>query len=188
MSDFKIYTRKGDQGNTSLVGGTRFSKCHESIESYGTFYELSAHIAVVHDSSDCDIDTKKMLIQIQECLFIIESSLATETTSEISKNIPQLQGEDVLFLENEIDRMNAQVPQLTRFVIPGGNLTASYCHVARTVCRRAERTAIYCLETGNHINEINLKYLNRLSDYLFVLARYIMHHSSGQEIFWNPQK
>ncbi|MDR0969152.1 MAG: cob(I)yrinic acid a,c-diamide adenosyltransferase [Lentimicrobiaceae bacterium] len=188
MSDYKIYTRKGDQGTTSLVGGTRISKCHERIEAYGTVDELSAHIAVVHDSSDCDNDTKKMLIRIQECLFIIESSMATETTSEISKNIPQLKDDDIAFLENEIDRMNAQVPPLTKFVIPGGNLTASYCHVARTVCRRAERTAIHCLETGNHISEMNLKYLNRLSDYFFILARYIMHHSGKQEIFWNPQK
>lgn len=188
MSEFKIYTRKGDKGTTSLVGGTRVSKCHERIEAYGTVDELSACIAVVHDSADCDDVTKNSLIQIQTNLFVVESSLATETTSEISKNIPQLTDNNIAFLENEIDRMNSKVPPLTKFVIPGGNLTASYCHVARTVCRRAERAAIRCLETGNHVNEINLKYLNRLSDYLFILARYIVHHSSAQEIFWNPQK
>lgn len=188
----KIYTKTGDEGMTSLFGGTRVPKHHLRIESYGTLDELNSYIGLVRDQ-EIDIHYKNVLNEIQDRLFTLGAILATPPEKETLKNgqarlsIDLISEEDCLFLENEIDSMDASLPQMTHFVLPGGHTTVSYCHIARCVCRRAERLA-------THLNEIEplngfvLKYLNRLSDYLFVLARKLTFDLKAEEIKWIPKK
>lgn len=174
MEDYskqKIYTKTGDQGETSLIGGTRVPKYHERIEAYGTLDELNAQLGVVHDSIN-DEETKQTLQIIIERIFRIESLIAYDTSSNLTIDLPQIELNDVKLLEDEIDRMNEFLPKLSNFILPGGNLSASFCHVARCVCRRAERN-ILKLRTTENVSSTILEYVNRLSDYLFVLSRYI---------------
>ena len=188
----KIYTKTGDKGTTALFGGTRFPKHHIRIESYGTVDELNSHIGLVRDQK-IDEHTQKVLIKIQDRLFTIGSMLATDPAKATLKsgkerlNIPKISAEDIELLEKEMDMMNENLPEMTHFVLPGGHQSVSFCHIARCVCRRAERmaTALYENET---FDEKLLQYLNRLSDYLFVLARKLSHELQADEIKWIPPK
>ena len=185
----KIYTKTGDKGTTSLFGGKRVAKHNIRIDSYGTVDELNANIGLVRDQQ-LDADSETSLIQIQNTLFTVGAMLASEPNkaSNASK-IPKIKDEDVKFLENEIDRMNIDLPEMTHFLLPGGHVSVSHCHVARTVCRRAERlcTALFDLEP---FDDKVLQYLNRLSDYLFVLSRSIAQQKNAEEVKWipNPSK
>ena len=180
----KIYTKTGDKGFTSLIGGTRVPKFHLRIESYGTVDELNSYIGMIRDQ-DITTHDKDLLKQIQDRLFTIGASLAADP--EKSKMvIPDLNLEDIELLEKEMDAINAQIPELRHFILPGGNNAISFCHIARCVCRRAERLAVH-LATESNVDEKVTVYLNRLSDYLFVLARKIGHEQKIVENQWIPR-
>ncbi|CAN5894249.1 cob(I)yrinic acid a,c-diamide adenosyltransferase [soil metagenome] len=183
---FKIYTKTGDLGKTSLIGGTKVAKSHLRIESYGTVDELNSYIGLVNDLTE-DETSKKMLKEIQDRLFTIGSSLACDPEKEPLMKIPDLQEEDVLLLEKEIDRMNEALPEMKSFILPGGHVAISTIHIARCVCRRAERLCVHLHQENMFVDPLVIKYLNRLSDYLFVLSRYIGHLLSVPEIPWKPR-
>jgi cob(I)alamin adenosyltransferase len=180
----KIYTKTGDRGQTSLLGGTRVSKHHIRIEAYGTVDELNSHIGLIRDQ-DIDSHARQLLVEIQDRLFTIGSSLASDPAKSKMK-IPDLKEEDIVLLENEIDAMNAALPEMRSFVLPGGHTTVSYCHIARCVCRRAERNTIHLAE-NEFVAELVVKYLNRLSDYLFVLSRKLALDLHAKEIPWKAR-
>ena len=180
----KIYTKTGDKGQTSLIGGTRVPKHHIRIESYGTVDELNSWIGLINDQ-DIAQESKTILSEIQDRLFTIGSSLASDPEKSKMK-IPDLHASDIQLLENQIDKMNEVLPEMRNFILPGGHTTISYCHLARCVCRRAERNVIHLQET-EYVNEIVIVYLNRLSDYLFVLARFIAHQMNVNEIAWKAR-
>lgn len=184
MSGRKIYTKTGDRGTTSLIGGTRVPKYDNRIEAYGTVDELNAFIGLVRDH-DIDAHSKEILLEIQDRLFTLESILAADSERHL-KSLPGLKEEDITLLETEIDVMNESLPELTSFILPGGHQAVSYCHVARTVCRRAERLAIK-LNTTFPVPQITITYLNRLSDYLFVLARKFSQDFDVEESLWKPR-
>ncbi len=179
----KIYTKKGDKGETSLLGGTRVKKSHIRIESYGTVDELNSWIGLIRDQA-IDKNSKDLLIHIQDRLFTIGSHLASDP-SKHGIRIPDIKEEDIVKLEKEIDKMNETLPEMKSFVLPGGHPTVSYCHIARCVCRRAERCAVN-LSAEDQVEEIVIKYLNRLSDYLFVLSRKLSHDLKAEETPWKP--
>lgn len=188
----KIYTKTGDEGTTALFGGTRVKKYNLRIDSYGTVDELNAYIGLIKDQ-DIDEATKETLLNIQNELFTLGAMLATPPEKETLKsgkerlNIPKVNVNSIQYLENKIDAMDAELPQMTHFILPGGHQAVSFCHVARCVCRRAERL---CVELNDEetINTDILKYLNRLSDYLFVLARMLSKKLQVDEIKWIPTK
>jgi len=188
----KIYTKSGDKGNTSLFGGTRVPKNHIRIEAYGTVDELNSYIGLIRDQKIAE-HNKQILIQIQNDLFTLGAMLATSPEKERLKNgkerlsIPKITNKSVELLENEIDAMNETLPAMSNFVLPGGHTTVSFCHIARCVCRRAERKTTK-LNTENTIDEQIIIYLNRLSDYLFVLARKLTIDNNAQEIPWISEK
>jgi len=182
--EYKIYTKTGDKGFTALIGGKRVPKYHLRIETYGTVDELNAFVGLIRDQA-IDQHSHEILLEIQDRLFTLESSLAVDTEAPI-KALPQLEDDDIVLLENEIDHMNEELPELTSFILPGGHPTVSYCHVARTVCRRAERLIIK-LNTEFPIASVNIRYLNRLSDYLFVLARKFTSDLGLSESLWRPR-
>lgn len=184
----KIYTKTGDEGKTSLFGGTRVPKHHIRIESYGTLDELNSHLGLVRDQQ-INSHYQNIIINIQDHLFNIGSHLATESNKLDKKKsfLPQLQAEMITQLENEIDIMNEALPPMTHFILPGGHPTVSYCHIARTICRRAERNISY-LNEQEPLNPLILQYLNRLSDYLFVLARKLSFDVKAKEVKWVPKK
>jgi len=181
---FKIYTKTGDKGETSLIGGVRVPKYHSRIEAYGMVDELNSHIGLVKDSVE-DPQTKNMLYEIQDRLFTIGSVLASDPEKSKMK-IPDLYEADVEFLEKEIDMMEAELPELKNFILPGGHPVVSYCHIARCVCRHAERLIVQ-LKNENEIPEVIISYMNRLSDYLFVLSRKIAQDVGAPEILWRPR-
>ena len=181
---FKIYTKTGDKGETSLIGGVRVPKFHLRIESYGTVDELNSYIGLVKDSLGKGEDVE-VLQEIQDRLFTIGSVLASDPEKSNMK-VPDLHTSDIELLENAIDLMNESLPELRNFVLPGGHITASYCHVARCVCRRAERLVVH-LGVESEVPEIIGVYLNRLSDYLFVLSRKIVLDNKAEEIPWKPR-
>jgi len=180
----KIYTKTGDAGSTSLFGGKRVSKSDLRIDTYGTIDELNSHIGLLRDQPVNAI-RKNTLIEIQDRLFTMGSMLATESGNTKVK-IPVLVETDILFLEKEIDEMETALPPMKSFVLPGGNESVSYCHIARTVCRRAERLAV-ALNNQESIEELVIKYLNRLSDYLFVLSRKMTQEVGAEETPWKPR-
>ena len=188
----KIYTKTGDNGTTALFGGTRVPKHHLRIESYGTVDELNCHIGLIRDQ-EIDDASKKALNKIQTDLFTLGAMLATPPEKETLKsgkerlNIPKINETSIQFLEDQIDLMNTNLPQMTHFILPGGHQTVSFCHIARCVCRRAERLSVLLSEEDT-VNPEVLRYLNRLSDYLFVLARKLSKDLSAQEIKWIPEK
>jgi cob(I)alamin adenosyltransferase len=184
IMSFKIYTKTGDAGETSLIGGVRVPKYHLRIESYGTVDELNAYLGIIKDTINLD-EVEEVLYQIQDRLFTIGSNLASDPEKSKMK-VPDVIDKDIEFLELQIDEMNEVLPELKNFVLPGGNLVASYCHVARCVCRRAERLVVH-LSRESNVNPIVLKYLNRLSDYLFVLSRYVIFKQGGKEVVWRPR-
>ena len=188
----KIYTKTGDSGTTALFGGTRVPKDHIRIESYGTVDELNSYIGLIRDQ-EIDLHYKEILIEIQDRLFTVGAILATPPEKEVKKNGElRLQKlgiteSDIELLENEIDIMEEALPPMTHFVLPGGHTTVSYCHIARCVCRRAERLAVH-LDHNESVSEIVIMYLNRLSDYLFVLARKLSNDLNAEEVKWIPRK
>ena len=188
----KIYTKTGDKGKTSLFGGTRVPKYELRIEAYGTVDELNSYIGLLRDQK-IEKHTSNNLLKIQQELFTIGSMLATPPEKKILKSgkdrlsIPKISLDEILFLEQEIDRMEKELPSMTHFILPGGHQTVSFCHIARCVCRRAERLAVQ-LHESEPINEHILSYLNRLSDYLFVLARKLSMDNKAKEIPWIPRK
>ena len=180
----KIYTKTGDKGQTSLIGGTRVPKYHLRIESYGTVDELNSYIGLIM-CQDIDVHHQTILKEIQDRLFTIGSSLASDPEKSKMK-IPDLLATDITLLENEMDQMNEQLPELKHFILPGGNTTVSYCHLARCVCRRAERLTVHLAEESFVDSNITI-YLNRLSDYLFVLARKLCADAETEENVWIPR-
>ncbi|MEO6671733.1 MAG: cob(I)yrinic acid a,c-diamide adenosyltransferase [Ferruginibacter sp.] len=183
---FKIYTKTGDLGKTSLIGGTKVLKSHLRIESYGTIDELNSYIGLVNDLIT-DEHASSVLTEIQDRLFTIGSSLACDPDKETLMKIPDLKETDVTALEAEIDKMNETLPEMKSFILPGGHPAVSTTHVVRCVCRRAERICVHMQQEDLYVEPIIVKYLNRLSDYLFVLARYIGHLMNVQEIPWKPR-
>jgi cob(I)alamin adenosyltransferase len=182
----KIYTKTGDAGKTSLIGGTKVPKSHLRIESYGTVDELNSHIGLCNDLIT-DEPSKIMLREIQDRLFTIGSSLACDPDKAPQMKIPDLKTGDILLLEKEIDRMNESLPEMKSFILPGGSPAVSGLHIARCVCRRAERICVHMQEESLFVEPLVIVYLNRLSDYLFVLARYIAHLSGVEEIPWKAR-
>ncbi len=188
----KIYTKTGDGGTTALFGGTRVPKDHIRIDSYGTVDELNSYIGLIRDQ-EIDTHYKQILIEIQDRLFTVGAILATPPEKEVLKNgQPRLKNlgileTDIELLENEIDTMELALPPMTHFVLPGGHTTVSYCHIARCVCRRAERLAVH-LDHQEPIEPLTIQYLNRLSDYLFVLARKLTFDLNAEEVKWIPRK
>ena len=179
----KIYTKKGDTGETSLIGGKRVLKSSLRIDAYGTIDELNSYIGLIRDQK---IDKKaiEQLLEIQDRLFTIGSLLASGSNSKMK--LPQLHENDITFLETSIDNMDEELAPMRSFVLPGGHTTVSYCHIARCVCRRAERLVIELSQT-EPINELIIPYLNRLSDYLFTLSRWLTKELKALETPWNPR-
>lgn len=177
----KIYTKTGDKGETSLLGGTRVPKYHLRIEAYGTVDELNSHIGLIRDQN-INKNDKDVLLEIQNTLFVIGSHLAKDPEKEKVK-IPEINESDIEYLENLMDEMNENLPDLKFFILPGGHPAASHCHIARCVCRRAERIAIQ-LSDSSIVEPVIIKYLNRLSDYLFVLSRKLIKDFNAEEIPW----
>ena len=182
----KIYTKTGDLGKTSLIGGTKVPKSHIRIESYGTVDELNSYIGLLSDNIT-DEPSKLLLKEIQDRLFTIGSSLACDPDKEPLMKLPDLNEKDISLLEKEIDRMNEILPEMKHFILPGGSVAVSTAHVARCVCRRAERICVDMQQETLFVDGLVIKYLNRLSDYLFVLARYIGHVQNVPEIIWLPR-
>ncbi|MAZ26049.1 MAG: ATP:cob(I)alamin adenosyltransferase [Cytophagaceae bacterium] len=188
----KIYTKTGDKGTTGLFGGTRVPKNHIRIEAYGTLDELNSHLGLIRDQ-DIFAVAKEELIKIQDNLFTAGAILATDPEKTKLKNgkerlnIPHISKDDIQFLEQAIDRMDAKLEPMTHFILPGGHTTVSYCHIARSVCRRAERNCV-SLSENEPVEEEIIQYLNRLSDYLFVLARMLTKTLQVKEVKWIPRK
>ena len=212
---FRIYTRTGDKGKTSLIGGTKVPKSHLRIESYGTIDELNSFIGLLADHlavtahhqdlaanlalhhptspqnhppvSDALHLVTDLLREIQDRLFTVGASLATDPEKESRMKIPDLKAEDTTLLEKEIDRMDDLLPEMKSFILPGGHVAVSTAHVCRCVCRRAERLCVQLQEEGGYIEPVVIQYINRLSDYLFTLARYIGYLLEIPEQPWKPR-
>ncbi len=181
----KIYTKTGDTGQTALIGGRRVSKADLRIDAYGTVDELNAWMGLVSDQA-INEPRRNLLKSIQDQLFVIGSILANDPDQPTRMSLPSLITEDVEVLEQAIDAMDATLPQLRAFVLPGGHQAVSFCHLARTVCRRAERLVI-ALDQVSSVEPLVLQYLNRLSDYLFVLSRQMAQDLGSAEIVWKAR-
>ena len=182
----KIYTKTGDTGKTSLIGGTRVLKSDARIEAYGTVDELNSFMGVVYDHCT-DEHARAMIKGIQDRLFTIGSELACDPQKQIKMRIPDLHETDISLLEKEMDTMDAELPVMKNFILPGGMPAVSFMHVARSVCRRAERRCIALQQHDDSVHERIIKYLNRLSDYLFMLARYTGMKNNAPEIIWKAR-
>ena len=182
----KIYTKTGDAGSTSLIGGTKVLKSNIRIDTYGTIDELNSYIGLVSDHYRTP-GIKNILPEIQDRLFTIGSSLACDPDKELKMRIPDLKETDVIALEEEIDLMNTQLPDMKFFIMPSGHIAVSTTHIARCICRRAERCCVTLQAENLFIDPLIIKYLNRLSDYLFVLARYAGHVLQVPEVAWRPR-
>ncbi|MBS1774847.1 MAG: cob(I)yrinic acid a,c-diamide adenosyltransferase [Bacteroidetes bacterium] len=183
---FKIYTKTGDKGLTSLIGGTRVPKSHIRIESYGTIDELNSYIGMVSDMESNE-KLREWLREIQDRLFTIGSVLATSPVKEVKMKLPDLHAADVTWLEQRMDEMNEDLPEMRSFLLPGGHVASSAAHVARCICRRVERICVAMNEQGEEMPDLILQYLNRLSDFLFVLSRYIVYLHGASEIPWRAR-
>lgn len=182
----KIYTKTGDLGKTSLIGGTKIPKSHLRIEAYGTVDELNSYIGLVIDHLT-DEHSKIILKEIQDRLFTIGSSLACDPDKEPLMKIPDLKESDINLLEKEMDNMLNVLPPMKNFILPGGHIVVSTIHITRCICRRAERCCVNMQEHGMFVESLVIKYLNRLSDYLFVLARFMAQLLNIAEISWKPR-
>jgi cob(I)alamin adenosyltransferase len=182
----KIYTKTGDKGTTSLIGGTKVPKSHLRIEAYGTVDELVSYIGLCKDLVHDKI-SQATLQEVQDRLFTLNASLACDPEKGSKLRIPDLKDTDITFLEQEMDRMNEIVPEMKSFILPGGHATVSHLHIGRCVCRRAERCCVRMQQESLEVEPVIIIYLNRLSDYLFVLARYIGHQLQVAEIPWKPR-
>lgn len=180
---FRIYTKTGDRGETALFGGKRVPKNYLRVEAYGTIDELNAFIGLLNDAVE-QVETREVLLQIQHRLFSIGANLA----SDPGQTAPavDLKPDDIQVLENGMDTMDERLPELKNFILPGGHPTVSLCHVCRTVCRRAERQVV-ALHQEEPVDELVLQYLNRLSDYFFVLARHLAQLTGASEVIWKPR-
>jgi cob(I)alamin adenosyltransferase len=197
----KIYTKTGDKGTTSLIGGTKVPKSHLRIEAYGTVDELNSFIGLLRDQLGAgptpgmdqpgagpDFESiRAMILEIQDRLFTIGSSLACDPEKETKLAIPDLKEEDLIALEKSIDQMDGVLPPMKSFVLPGGHVAVSTTHIVRCVCRRAERCCVRMQEEGLSVEPMVIRYLNRLSDYFFELARYTAHLLGAEEIPWRPR-
>jgi cob(I)alamin adenosyltransferase len=183
---FKVYTKTGDKGSTGLIGGTRVPKDHIRIDAYGTVDELNSVLGVVTDSLG-NPAVNAWVLEIQDRLFTVGSTLATDPHKDTKMKLPDLHESDIVWLEQRIDEMDEILPPMKSFILPGGNVAASHAHVARCVCRRAERICVHMQNNEEFVPEVVLKYLNRLSDFLFVLSRYIVFQNKGEEIPWRPR-
>jgi cob(I)alamin adenosyltransferase len=179
----KIYTKTGDKGRTSLIGGTKVFKNDTRIETYGTVDELNSYIGLVIDYTP-DEGQRSVLKQVQDRLFVIGAALACDPDKETGMHIPDLNEEDVLLLEKEIDSMNEKLPVMKHFILPGGHAAVSSTHIARCVCRRTERLCVNMQQHNLFVEPLLIKYLNRLSDYLFVLARFTAQELHVSEVIW----
>jgi cob(I)alamin adenosyltransferase len=179
----KVYTKKGDRGETSLVGGKRVAKNHIRVEAYGAIDELISAIGIIR-AGETDDYYKKFIFEIQNKLMDIAALLASE--GDTAKKLPEITSEDVDILENEIDKITATLPKLNNFVIPGGNLSESFAHLARSICRRAERIIVSLITEGHYVPEFLEAYINRLSDFLFTFARRLNLETENTEI-WIPK-
>lgn len=186
-SEFKIYTKTGDKGETSLIGGTRVPKYHQRIEAYGTLDELNSYLGLIRDQ-EIDQPTREIILEIQDRIFTAESLLAADPEKEI-KTLPSLFESDIQLLEQTIDEMNETLPSISSFILPGGHQAVSLCHIARCICRRAERITIKLVEDQPEtlMGETVIKYLNRLSDYLFVLSRKFTKDFNVVETPWKAR-
>ena len=182
----KIYTKTGDKGKTSLIGGTKVFKSDLRIEAYGTVDELNSYIGLCLDHLKAH-NTNNVLAEIQDRLFTIGSALACDPDKETKLKIPDLHEADVELLEKEIDKMNEVLPVMKSFILPGGHIAVSTLHIARCVCRRAERCCVRMQKKEVEVEPLIIKYLNRLSDYLFVLARFAAQQIDAKEIPWKPR-
>ena len=192
----RIYTKTGDKGSTSLIGGTKVPKSHLRIESYGTVDELNSFVGLLGDQLNLAdtptppflfFDVITLLREIQDRLFTIGSSLACDPEKEPKLKIPDLKEEDIKVLEDAIDQMDTVLPPMRSFLLPGGHVAVSTAHIVRTVCRRAERTCVRLHEEQLYVEPIVIRYLNRLSDYFFQLSRYVAHVLNTPEIPWKPR-
>lgn len=181
--EFKVYTKTGDDGTTGLLGGTRVKKFDVRLEAYGTVDELNASIGVLR-SFDLSEDELGLLIQIQNKLFNIGSRLASDEKGDVFTEGLKIREEHIKILENAIDKFEEDLPELSNFVLPGGELSVAHCHVARTICRRAERRILEYAE-NNTVQAETIKYINRLSDFLFVLARKLTFDNNVDEVLWS---
>ncbi len=181
---FKVYTKTGDKGQTSLIGGTRIPKFDIRIEAYGTVDELNSYVGLIRDQA-IDEHAREILIEVQDRLFTIGSLLAADPVKN-KMTLPQVSESDIKLLEEEMDSMDKTLPEMKSFVLPGGHTTVSFCHIARCVCRRAERCVLK-LNEQEPLNELIYKYLNRLSDYLFVLSRKLTMDLHAPETPWKPR-
>ena len=181
----KVYTKTGDQGLTSLIGGTRVPKSSLRIDCYGTVDELNSYVGLLRDQ-DVNAARRDVLKEVQDRLFTIGSHLATDPGKEVRQRLPDLHNTDVALLETEMDRMNQDLAPLREFILPGGHPAVSFGHVARCVCRRAERLAVQ-LREESPVEDLVVMYLNRLSDYLFVLSRQMAHELGVAEVTWKPR-
>lgn len=180
----KLYTRTGDKGTTALVGGTRVPKHHIQVEAYGTIDELKSYIGLIRDMST-EPSLRQLLLDIQNNLFIVESQVACDSIKTLEM-MPPLPKDVLAVLEAEIDRIDASLPKLKKFILPGGHMLASQLHIARSICRRAERRVLeFQSESEMQLTQASA-YLNRLSDYLFVLARATAHQLGSGDVFWEP--
>lgn len=180
----KIYTKTGDKGTTALFGGARVPKHHIRIESYGTVDELNSYIGLLRHR-DIGTENQDTLGEIQDRLFTLGSILASDPSKNNLK-VPELHDDDISLLEKEIDRMTELLPEMRSFVLPGGNDSVGFCHIARCVCRRAERSVVH-LGENESIDPMVVTYLNRLSDYLFTLSRLITQQDGAPEVPWKPR-
>ncbi|MBE9488176.1 MAG: cob(I)yrinic acid a,c-diamide adenosyltransferase [Bacteroidetes bacterium] len=187
----KVYTKTGDKGTTSLIGGARVSKTHLRLEAYGTTDEFLAHLAHLRDSIIADgslknelTEEKLELLWIEDRIFVVSSMLASD--GSLNDKMPSISDDDILKVEEAIDRINSSLKPLTKFTLPGGNPLVSLSHIARTVCRRAERASLRVAEEIE-INKNALVFLNRLSDYLYVLGRFLALKTSTLELYWNSK-
>lgn len=186
MEKSNLYTRSGDQGTTSLVGGTRINKECARIEAYGTLDEFSSFLGVVLSDPQCSEEVRMQLLRVQNTLFDLGGYLACEVKPGETPAAWGLCEEDIAEVEKWIDRLDAEVPKVRAFVLPGGTLLAAHTHVARSVCRRAERRII-ALSRQEYVCPLLLKYINRLSDWLFILARHFNHTAGIKEITWHKK-
>jgi len=185
MKKSVVYTKTGDKGKTGLIGGTRVPKNHERLEAYGTIDELNSFIGLIR-SYELEEGIVHFIIDIQSKLFSIGAYLATDTSVSDMRDRIKYDEEQIGLLEVEVDRMESALPPLTNFILPGGHPAVGYCHVARTICRRAERRVI-TIADAHDVNPWVIRYINRLSDYLFVLSRYLSKYFDVHEIPWKSE-
>lgn len=181
---FRIYTKTGDQGDTALFGGKRVPKNDLRVDAYGTVDELNSFLGLLRDAVE-NQHVRSVLANTQHRLFTLGAHLASDPAKH--PPTPDLLPEDIILLETEMDTMDAQLPELKNFILPGGHSTVSLCHVCRTVCRRAERLSVALAHSGEPVEPIALQYLNRLSDYFFMLARFLAQELGAEEVIWRSR-